>query len=77
MIDFVATGDTHPTSVEFRLVSGSREVTLGDATPTQYGWLRKWNTTGSSNGTYQIKIILHNDRGITESTPVTVVVDNR
>ena len=75
MIDFVPPGDTHPTGVDFRLVSGSQDVALGGATATKYGGLRV-GCDALRIGTYRIQTIVHDTRGTTRSTPVTVVVDN-
>jgi hypothetical protein len=75
-IDFLPTGDPEPTSVEFFLGSGLRNVALGLAAPSLAGWQRVWNSTGVPNGTYQMHATIHDARGITTSAPVTVVVDN-
>jgi hypothetical protein len=75
-IDYLASRDPDATSVELQLVSGLRNVALGPAVPSSAGWHRQWNSTGVPNGTYQMQATIHDERGITKSAPVTVVVDN-
>ena len=76
VIDFLFTGDTHPSRVEFHLMSGMHDVNLGLATASPFGWEREWNTAQVPDGTYQIQTTVHDEHGITKSTPMTVTVDN-
>ena len=48
---------------------------IATGTPTLYGWLAGWNTTGVANGTYTLQSV--RVRGVTgTSPPVTITVSN-
>jgi lysophospholipase L1-like esterase len=66
------------TRVVFELSSnGLSESVIGTATPTLYGWIDQWNTTGVANGTYTLRSVASFPDGVTEtSTRITVTVSN-
>jgi hypothetical protein len=46
------------TKVVFKLHgNGLNDSVIGAATPTLYGWIYQWNTTGLANGTYTLRSV--------------------
>jgi hypothetical protein len=54
-----------------------RAGVVGTATPTFYGWVAEWNTTGVPNGTYTLQSVATETGGTTATSPaITVTVAN-
>ena len=50
---------------------------IATGTPTLYGWLAGWNTTGVANGTYTLQSVASYAGGVTgTSPPITLTVAN-
>jgi hypothetical protein len=65
--------------VEYELSGGSlsQPEIIATATPTYYGWLAGWNTTGLVNGTYTLQSVASYPGGVSGTSPgVTVTVHN-
>ena len=62
-------------------VSGGPANLSGDViatgTPTLYGWLAAWNTTGVADGTYSLQTVASYGGGVSgTSSPITITVAN-
>jgi hypothetical protein len=68
------------TQVIYELSGGSANLSddvIATATPTIYGWLAAWNTTGVTNGTYTLQSVASYPNGVsTTSAPITITVSN-
>lgn len=68
------------TYVAFELSGGAinGEQLIATATPTYYGWLAQWNTTGVPDGTYELRSVASYSRYFSGGTsaPVTIMVAN-
>ena len=49
---------------------------IATATPTIYGWLAKWNTTGVANATYTLQSVATSNGMTGTSNPITITVNN-
>jgi hypothetical protein len=78
VLDASASGPGHITSVQFVLNGGSLSNALvATGTPTLYGYLAQWDTTGVANGTYTLRSEVAEAGGTTAMSPgITVTVDN-
>jgi uncharacterized protein YjbI with pentapeptide repeats len=67
------------TNVVFELSgNGLSDQVVATATPTLFGWLAKWNTTGVPNGTYALQSVATDVANNTDtSTPITIAVNNQ
>ena len=66
-------------NVVFEVTGGtlSNQV-VATATPTLYGWLARWNTTGVPNGSYSLQSVATDAANNTDaSEPITVTVNNQ
>ena len=63
----------------FELSGGTlSDQVIATATPTLFGWLAKWNTTGVPNGTYSLQSVATDATNNTDaSEPITVTVNNQ
>jgi hypothetical protein len=66
------------TGVQFVVSGGSiSDQVVGTASPTIYGWIAEWNTTGVPNGSYTLQSVATEMGGTTAmSTGVTIMVNN-
>jgi hypothetical protein len=73
-----ATASPGVTSVKYELSgNGLSNDPIATGTPTLYGWLAGWNTTGFSNGTYTLQSVASYAGGVSGPSPlVTVTVSN-
>lgn len=56
--------------VQFTITGGPYDQSvIGTATPTIYGWLDAWNTTGVTDGTYTLQSLATDAAGNTASSP--------
>jgi hypothetical protein len=78
VLDASASGPGHITSVQFVLNGGSlSHAVVATGTPTLYGYLAQWDTTGVANGTYTLQSEVTEAGGTTAMSPgITVNVDN-
>ena len=66
-----------PASVVFRLTGPGLAQPLDlPATPTEYGWLNHWASTGVPNGTYGLQVVTTSAAGVTRSLPTAFHVAN-
>ena len=67
------------TKVVFELTGGAfNHQVIATATPTLFGWLAQWNTTGVPYGSYSIQSVATDKVNTTDtSTPVSVIVNLR
>jgi uncharacterized protein YjbI with pentapeptide repeats len=67
------------TNVVFELSgNGLSDQVVATATPTLFGWLAKWNTTGVPNGTYALQSVATDVANNTDtSEPITIAVNNQ
>jgi lysophospholipase L1-like esterase len=57
--------------------NGLSDTVVGTATPTFYGWICEWNTTGVVNGTYTLRSAASFPDGVSEASKrITVTVSN-
>jgi hypothetical protein len=57
--------------------NGVNNLVIGPTTPTLYGYLAQWDSTGVANGTYTLQsVAVDGDSQSTTSTPITVTVNN-
>ena len=77
-MDASASGAAGVTKVEFQLTGGAiKDKVIATATPTIYGWLASWNTTGVFNGTYSLQSLAFGPSGVaTDSAAVSITVQN-
>jgi hypothetical protein len=65
------------TQVQYEITGGTlTDSVIATATPTIYGWLALWNTTGVVNGTYTLQSVATSNGGNGTSAPVTITVNN-
>ena len=65
------------TQVQYEIAGGTlNDAVIATATPTIYGWLALWNTTGVVNGTYTLQSVATSNGGNGTSAPVTITVNN-
>jgi hypothetical protein len=78
VLDATASASAGVASVRFVLTGGSYSQTvIGTATPTLYGYIFVWNTTGVPGGTYALQSLVTDDDGNTAYSPgITITVDN-
>jgi hypothetical protein len=77
-LDASASGPSHITSVQFVLSGGSlSNAVVATATPSLFGYVAQWDTTGVANGTYALQSEVTETGGTTALSPgVTVAIDN-
>ena len=75
-----ASASANVTYVAFELSGGTinGEQLIATATPTYYGWLAEWDTTGVPDGTYQLQSVASYSRYFSGGTsaPITITVAN-
>jgi hypothetical protein len=78
ILDATASASAGVDSVQFVLTGGSyNQSVIGMATPTLYGYIFVWNTTGVPGGTYTLQSLVTDDDGNTAySSGVSITVDN-
>lgn len=78
ILDATASASAGIASVRFVLTGGSyNKSVIGTATPTLYGYIFVWNTTGVPGGTYTLQsLVTDNDGNTAYSTGTTTTVDN-
>jgi hypothetical protein len=66
------------TQVQYELTGGSlTDSVIATATPTIYGWIALWNTTGVADGTYTLNSVASYTDGVSgTSPPLSLTVDN-
>ena len=65
------------TQVQYEISGGTlTDSVIATATPTIYGWLAKWNTTGVANGTYNLQSVATANGVSGTSASVTIMVNN-
>ena len=76
VLDAVASSGA--SQVQYEITGGAlSDSVIATGTPTYYGWLAKWNTTKTANGTYALQSVASfPGGGSATSTPVTIVVNN-
>jgi hypothetical protein len=77
-LDASANGTSDVTGVQFIVSGGSlSNQVVATATPTLYGWLTLWGSTGVPNGTYTLQSVATEVGGTTATSPgITVTVAN-
>ena len=78
VLDASASAGLGVVKVQFVLTGGSyNKSVIGTATPTIYGYINLWNTTGVPGGTYTLQsIVTDNDGNTAYGTGITITVDN-
>jgi hypothetical protein len=78
LLDATASASDGVATVQFALTGGSfNQTIIGTATPTYYGYLFLWNTTGVVNGQYTLQSLVTDKAGNTAYSPgITVNVSN-
>jgi hypothetical protein len=78
VLDATAAGTSDVTGVQYELSGASlSNQVVATGTPTIYGWLALWNTTGVPNGTYTLQSVATEVGGTTAtSLGITVTVAN-
>ena len=78
VLDASASGTAGVTKVEFQITGGAlKGKVVATASPTIYGWLASWNTTGVFNGTYSLQSLAFGPSGVaTVSAAVSITVQN-
>jgi hypothetical protein len=75
-----ATASSGVTQVIYEVSGGPANLSddvVAAGTPTLYGWLAAWNTTGVANGTYTLQSVASYGGGVSgTSAPITVTVSN-
>jgi uncharacterized protein YjbI with pentapeptide repeats len=75
-----ATASPGVTQVTYEVSGGPANLSndvIATGTPTPYGWLAAWNTTGVANGTYTLQSVASYAGGVTgTSPPITLTVAN-
>lgn len=75
-----ATAATGVTKVVYELSAGPTNLsdqTIATGTPTLYGWLAKWDTTGVPDGTYTLQSVASYAGGVSGTSPaITLTVAN-
>ena len=65
------------TQVEYEITGETlNNAVVATATPTIYGWIALWNTTGVANGTYALQSVASSSGVSGTSSPVTITVNN-
>jgi hypothetical protein len=65
------------TQVKYEITGGTlNDSVIATATPTIYGWIALWNTTGVANGTYTLQSVASLNGVSGTSSPVTITVNN-
>ena len=63
--------------VQYEITGGTlTDSVIATATPTIYGWIALWNTTGVVNGTYSLQSVATSNGVSGTSAPVTITVNN-
>ena len=78
VLDASASGAAGVTKVQFQVTGGAlKDKVVATATPTIYGWLASWNTTGVFNGAYALQSVAFGPSGVaTDSAPISITVEN-
>ena len=64
-------------NVQFELTGGSlTDSFVATATPTYYGWIAEWNSTGVANGTYTLQSVATSGANSGTSAGITITIDN-
>jgi uncharacterized protein YjbI with pentapeptide repeats len=75
-----ATASAGVTQVTYEVSGGPANLSddvIATGTPTLYGWLAAWNTTGVGDGTYTLQSVASYGGGVTgTSAPITITVSN-
>lgn len=72
-----ATASSGVTQVKYEITGGTLDHSvIATATPTMYGWIAIWNTTGVANGTYTLQSAAFSNGASGTSSPVTITVNN-
>jgi hypothetical protein len=75
VLDAITSSGT--TEVQYEITGGTlTDSVIATATPTIYGWLAKWNTTGVPNGPYSLQSVATFNGVSGTSSSVTIDVDN-
>jgi hypothetical protein len=80
LLDAGASDVSGVTRVEYRLIDSAtgRDTLIGVGKRTLYGWLVSWNTSGTANGTYELKSVAYGYSGKTSDSPaVRVTISNQ
>jgi hypothetical protein len=65
------------TQVKYEITGGTlSDWVIATATPTIYGWIALWNTTGVANGTYALQSVASSNGVSGSSPPDTIIVNN-
>ena len=68
------------TQVNYEVSGGPANLNddvIATGTPTLYGWLAAWSTTGVANGTYTLQSVASYGGGVSgTSSPITITVSN-
>jgi hypothetical protein len=78
VLDASASASAGVAKVEFVLTGGSySQSVIGTATPTLYGYIALWDTTGPSNGPYTLQSLVTGADGQTAYSPgIAITVNN-
>jgi hypothetical protein len=75
-----ASASANVTSVSYEVSGGPANLSddvIATGTPTLYGWLAAWNTTGVANGTYTLQSVASYGGGVSGTSPaITLTVAN-
>jgi uncharacterized protein YjbI with pentapeptide repeats len=75
-----ASASAYVSAVTYELSGGPSNLNdqvIATGTPTYYGWLAHWNTTGVANGTYTLQSVAAYGGGVSgTSAPITITVNN-
>jgi hypothetical protein len=75
-----ATASAGVTQVNYEVSGGPANLNddvIATGTPTLYGWLAAWSTTGVANGTYTLQSVASYGGGVSgTSSPITITVSN-
>jgi alpha-tubulin suppressor-like RCC1 family protein len=73
-----ASASSGVTQVQYEISGGGlTNKVIASGTPTLYGWLAAWNTTGITNGTYTLQSVASYGGGVSgTSAPITITVSN-
>ena len=78
VLDAVAPFNFGISRVTFSVTGGAlRDVVVGQATSTRYGWITSWDTTAVENGPYAVRCTAYDSAGHSSACPaVPVTVSN-
>ena len=78
VLDAGAADPAGVTKVQFELIGGTfSHAVIATGTPTQFGWLAKWDTTVVPNGTYTLQSqATEAASDVSSSTGITITVNN-